>query len=125
MQEASVSAQTNKAIVNRFFHEGLAAGDLGVFEEILAPDCTYHDAGRPAIENRADFIGYVGRARAPLSRTDVMIHDLVAEGDRVAARCTYSLENEEGQFDLAVMGIFRFGGDKIVQIWRNVVLLAA
>lgn len=101
----------------------LDRGEYPFEPHFLAPDCSYHDAGKPPIESRADFIAYVGRAQARLSRTEVAIHDLVAEGDRVAARCTYSLESAEGPLELAVMGIFRFEGELIAQIWRSVVLL--
>lgn len=115
-----MTRDTHKAIVQRFFFEVLRDGKMEMLEEIMAPDCSYTDAGKLKYTDRQDFIDYVKDARKGLTHIDVIIHDVIAEVDRVAVRCTYHLETKRNQYALPVMGIFRFRQNKIVEIWRNI-----
>ena len=117
-----MSIENNKTIVNRFFRDGFSAGRIDILEGILAPDCSYNDAGRPKFSNRKDFIEYVREGRKPYSNIDVVVDDVVTENNRVAVRCTYHLEKENDQFRLPVMGFFHLDRGKIVNIWRNIVI---
>jgi limonene-1,2-epoxide hydrolase len=112
--------KTHKSIVQRFFFEVLRDGKMEVLEEIMAPDCSYADGGIPKYTTRNDFEEYVREARKPYTHIEVTIHDLIAEDDRVAVRCTYHLDTELIRHTVPVMGIFRFLEDRIVEIWRNI-----
>jgi predicted SnoaL-like aldol condensation-catalyzing enzyme len=115
-----MTIETHKAIVQRFFHEVLKDGKMEVLEEITAPDCSYADGGKLKYTNRDDFTNYVRDARKGLTHIKITIHDIIAEGDRVAVRCTYHLETERNRYTMPVMGIFRLQDNKIVEIWRNI-----
>ena len=112
--------ELHKSIVQRFFFEALRDGKMKVLEEIMAPECSYTDGGKLKYTNRQDFTDYVKDARKDLTRIEVIIHDIIAEADRVAVRCTYNLEIDRNQYNLPVMGIFRFQDNRIVEIWRNI-----
>lgn len=98
----------------------LTEGKMDVLEDILAPDCTYTDGGKLKYTTRADFTNYVSETRKEFIKTKVIIEDIIAEGDRVAARCTYHLETERKCYVIPVMGIFHFRNGKVVEIWRNI-----
>jgi predicted SnoaL-like aldol condensation-catalyzing enzyme len=115
-----MNIDTHKALVQRFFFETLRDGKTEVLEEIMAPDCSYTDGGKLKSTNRNDFAEYVREARKPYTQIEVTIHDIIAEGDRVAVRCTYHLETELIGHIVPVMGIFRFQDNRIVEIWRNI-----
>ena len=119
-----MSIEVHKAIVRRFFREALAGGRMETLHEILDPHCSYVDGGELRFTSRDDFVGYVIEAREPFTRTDVVIDDLIAEGDRVAVRCVYHLMADGARSALSVMGFFQFREGRIVGIWRNVVTVA-
>ena len=114
-----MSIETHKTIVNRFFQEGLSDGKLEILENILSPECSYFDGGIQEHSTRKDFIEYVREARKPFTYTEVVVEDVIAEGDKAAVRCTYHLETESDRFTIPVMGFFQFDDCKIVKIWRN------
>lgn len=115
-----MTIETNKNIVRRFFMDVLTEGKMDVLEDILAPDCTYTDGGKLKYTTRDDFTNYVSEARKGFIKTKVIIEDIIAEGDRVAVRCTYHLETERDRYVVPVMGIFLFRNGKIAEIWRNI-----
>ena len=115
-----MTIETHKAIVQQFFYEVLRDGKMEVLKEILAADCSYTDGGNLKYTNRDDFTQYVREARMPYTHIDITIHDIIAEGDGVAARCTYHLETERDRYAIPVMGIFRFQENRITEIWRNI-----
>ena len=85
----------------------------------MSPECSYFDGGIQEHSTRKDFIEYVREARKPYTYTEVVVEDVIAEGDKVAVRCTYHLETESDRFTIPVMGFFQFDDCKIVKIWRN------
>ena len=117
-----MSIETQKTIIKQFFHGALKEGKLEILEKILEPECSYMDGGKLKYTTREDFIDYVREARKPYIRTDVVIDDIIAEGEKVAVRCTYHLETNTAQVTVSVMGFFQFHGSKIVKIWRTLVI---
>jgi steroid delta-isomerase-like uncharacterized protein len=83
-----MSAEGNKAIIRRFVEEVQNGGDLTVLDEIAAPDYVNHSAppGVPADREGLKQLTAMFRRAFPDGR--MAIEDLVAEGDRVAARYT-------------------------------------
>jgi steroid delta-isomerase-like uncharacterized protein len=81
-----MSAETNKAVVRRFFEEIINGTNPAAAAELFAPEYRLYFAGNPPMgaEEAAGFIGGVFRAAFPDLRDEVQ--ELVAEGDRVAAR---------------------------------------
>ena len=119
-----MSIEKQKSIVNQFFLDVLKEGKLEILDLILDSECLYFDGGKLKYSNREDFIEYVREARKPFTTTDVVVDDIIAEGDRVATRCTYHLETKRDRVTVSVMGFFQFFEGKIVKIWRNVVAIS-
>lgn len=82
-----MSIDENKAIVRRFFELGPSKGDLKAADELLAPNFALHTPlpSQPGIQGMNDVIM---ACRAAFEHLDVTVEDMVAEGDKVAARFT-------------------------------------
>jgi predicted ester cyclase len=77
----------NKRTVRRVFEEGFNAGRVDVVDECLAPDAVdRHPFGDDEPDFRAHLKGVIGLLRAAMPDLTASVDDLVAEGDRVAAR---------------------------------------
>jgi limonene-1,2-epoxide hydrolase len=116
-----MSNETQKTIVNQYF-QGLMDAKPEILEEILCRDCSYIDAGNTMFTNCEELIDHLSKARRSHTKFDVVINDIVAEGNKVAVRCMFKLEKETIRTKLAVMGFFQFQEGKIVKIWRNMVI---
>ena len=83
-----MSAAENKDLVRRFIEGVLVGGDFAALAELTAPDCVEHTAppGEPPAEGTAARFMVLWRAAFP--DLAITVEDLVAEGDRVAARWT-------------------------------------
>jgi predicted SnoaL-like aldol condensation-catalyzing enzyme len=117
-----MSTETQKTIVKQFFYDVLRDGKLEVLERILNPECPYYDGGELKYTTREEFIEYVGEARKSFTSIDVVIDEMIAEGDKVAVRCTYYLDTEVIRSTFSVMGFFQFHELIIVKIWRVIVI---
>ncbi len=80
-----MDTEANKKVIRRLYDELFNKGDLSVVDELHTADLVYHEFGLPAVgleeykkRNAAFFKALPDRK--------VVIEDLVAEGDRVAAR---------------------------------------
>ena len=83
-----MSAQENKAIVRRLVEEAQEGGKLHVIDELISPDFVDHSAwpGIPATREGVKQI--FGMFHAALADLQVIIHDQIAEDDRVVMRKT-------------------------------------
>ena len=93
-----MSLEDNKAVVRRLYDEVANGRNLDVLDEIVSEDSKDHDTfpGMPDTGPEAYKVPFGGSLAAfPDFRMEV--HDLVAEGDRVAARLTIS-GTHEGEF---------------------------
>jgi predicted ester cyclase len=75
----------NKELVRRLFVEGLSEGKLDVVDELVAPDVVTHNplildapSGPESVRGGLEML------RKAFSDIEVEVHDLIAEGDRVA-----------------------------------------
>ena len=77
----------NKRTVRRVFEEGFTAGCVDVVDECLAPDAVdRHPFGNDEPDFRTHLKGIIRMLRAAMPDLNATVEDLVAEGDRVAAR---------------------------------------
>lgn len=83
-----MSPQENKAIVRRLVEEAQERGNLQVIDELLSPDFVDHSAwpGIPATREGVKQI--FGMFHTALADLQVIVHDQIAEDDRVATRKT-------------------------------------
>jgi predicted SnoaL-like aldol condensation-catalyzing enzyme len=112
--------EENKALVRRFFGEVVGQGNLEAVNELLAASCRYFDAGSLRTEGTGEFIDYLIQARKPFDSIDVKIDSIIAEGNRVAVRCSYHLMLEGEHSVVPVMADFYIEGEKILEMWRTV-----
>ena len=77
-----MSAEQNKAVVRRFMMEALTGRNLGLADEVLAPNYVNRMTGA----GLAAFKGMLTGMSNALSDVRFEIDDLVAEGDSVVAR---------------------------------------
>jgi steroid delta-isomerase-like uncharacterized protein len=93
-KEGAMAAEDNKAAVLRFYEEVINGTDLDAIDELLTPDGVDHTFGSQSAEEAKQFFGMLYQAFPDLR---VEVNDVIAEGDLVAARVTYS-GTHEGEF---------------------------
>lgn len=98
-QEAGPAAETetastsqveeaNKELVRRYFEEVWTTGNLAVRDSFLSPEYRGHAAGNPEPMHREAWTAWFNGFRAAFPDARFTVEDMVAEGDRVAARLT-------------------------------------
>jgi steroid delta-isomerase-like uncharacterized protein len=81
------SLEANRAVVRRFIEAIFGQQDLDAVDELAARDFTPHTWG-PMSPGRAALREAMHRAGAGVTGARFEIHDMIAEGDRVAVRLT-------------------------------------
>ena len=123
--------EENKEIVRRFFELGPSSGNLGAARELLAPDFVLHVPlpAAPGIQGISDV---VVACRAAFEHLNVTVEEMVAEGDRVAARFTargihkgafMGLPPTGKPITMTGMEIFRIEDCRIAELWGEANLL--
>lgn len=77
--------EANKEFVRRRYGTLMAVGDVAAVDEVLAPDDLDHDLPGAGEGGRAELIGAVLAVRAAFPDVRPVLHQLVGEGDLVAA----------------------------------------
>jgi ketosteroid isomerase-like protein len=106
-----MSADQNKAVVERFITEVLVGGNIGIADEVLAPNYMNRAMGI----DRAAFKEFI--ANSPVfSDRRFDIEDLVAEKDAVVARFSFEITDPAGR-RIAARGLsyYRLADGKIVE----------
>jgi predicted ester cyclase len=121
---ASDPLQANKALVRRYIEEILSANKMEKLDELLGADFTDSTPGALGSESGPDIIRAAqGRIRALFPAVQYQIDELVAEGDKVAARYTVraATKEEEGipsqKVEITGMTLFRIADGKIREVW--------
>jgi len=124
-----MSAEENKAIVRRQEEKLFTQGNLDAADEIYAPNYVGHDPTNPE-----DMRGLVAAKQAAADYREafpdlqVTIEDLIAEGDKVAARVRFRGTHQGELEGLAPTGrrvestgivISRIEAGKIAEDWAN------
>jgi predicted ester cyclase len=82
-----MDVERNKQTVRRVFEEGFSAGRLEVVDECLTADAVdRHDFTAEAPDFRSHLKGIITMLRSAMPDLTMTVEDLIAEGDRVAAR---------------------------------------
>ncbi|HEY7970329.1 MAG TPA: ester cyclase [Candidatus Limnocylindrales bacterium] len=117
----------NKAIVRRFVDEIFVQGRKDTVDELLADDFVAHtwpSTGHP----RDDLKAAIDRTSGALQDPVFMIDDLIAEGDRVAARITTAatqvgtfmgMPPSGKRYEIGEIHIFRLRDGKVVEHWHQ------
>src|SRR4029453_19190407 len=82
----------DKQAVRRFYQEVINGRNLDVLDELLTPDGVDHTFGSQNPEQAKQFFGMVHQAFPDLHAE---VHDVIAEGELVAARSPYTSHPQE------------------------------
>ena len=124
-------SEANKALVQRWFDEVWNKGRADAIEEMFDANGIAHglsdDPANP-ITGPADFIPFHTLFREAFPNMMIVVEDMIAEGDKVAARCSVRARHE-GEFlgraataspvDFTGITIVRINNGKIVEAWNN------
>jgi serine phosphatase RsbU (regulator of sigma subunit)/predicted ester cyclase len=125
----AVSAQENEALVRRYFEEVWAKGNVAAVDEFMAPNYVEHTVppnSRPGRDTLKQFVGMSHNAFPDVKGT---LHDILAQGDRVAYRWSASGTHLGEWAGISPTGlhmttrgitIHRIAGGKCVEGWASV-----
>ena len=124
-------SEQNKALTQRWFDEVWNKGNAEAIAELVTDDVVVHglrDAVGSAITNISEFRAYHSQLRGAFPDIIVTVDDMVAEGDKVAARCTVRGSHQGELLGIAAtnagvdfdgMAIVRISEGKIVEAWNT------
>jgi steroid delta-isomerase-like uncharacterized protein len=117
----------NRATMRRWFEEVWNQGRVGAIDEMLASHGVAHGLG-PDIHGPAGFKPFHTTFRGAFPDLRITLHEIVAEGDLVAARWTATGTHGGDSLGFPATGtraeftgmvICRFDGGQIVEGWNN------
>ena len=124
-------SEENKALIQRWFEEVWNQGREDAIDEMFAEDGVAHgladEAGEP-LRGAAGFKPFVQKFRGAFPAIEVVVEDTIAEGDKVAARCTVRGRHQSDSLGFAAtqrpmeisgISIVRVRDGKIVEAWNN------
>lgn len=125
-----MSTEQNKALVRQMVEEIFNRGNTGLADNFLAPDFVEREELPPGIPRDREGVKQLTTIfRSAFPDLKVTIDDLVAEGDKVVIRATWS-GTQRGEFmgvpptgksvSFGVIDIVRIAGDKFVEHWGQV-----
>src|SRR5919109_2550795 len=126
-EEIQMSTEHNKALVRRYFEHVVNKVDRAAAEQLVASGLVFHSPYTPQpTRDRDSFLGMLSAVHAAFPDFNLVDHDLIAEGDRVASRWTV-YGTHQGELagapptgrKLAISGlsIYRIADGKIVEGW--------
>ncbi len=124
-------SEENKALVVRWFEEVWNKGRTEAIAEMLAADGIIHglsaEAGMP-LRGPVEFKPFHEAFRGAFPEIQVTVEDLIAEGDKVAVRCSVRGRHTGNHLGIAAsnaavefhgIGIVRIADGKIAEAWNN------
>ena len=135
MQEQS-TLEANKALLRRWFDEVWNKGRTEAIEEMFAADGIAHglsDDAKSPMKGPAGFKPFHAIFRGAFPHIEVTVEDMIAEGDKVAARCSVRGKHTGAHLGIAAsnapveftgMCIVRVKDGKLVEAWNNFDFLA-
>ena len=124
-------SEENKALIQRWFEEVWNQGNSKTIDELLDKDAVIHglvDASGQPVRGLQAFHEFHDQFRNAFSDLDISVDDVVAEDDRVVARCSvrgkhtgeslgFAPTNAPIQFE--GIAIVRIKNGKIVEAWNQ------
>src|SRR5574341_1640002 len=122
-----MSTEQNKALVRQIVEEVFNRGNVSLADEFLAPDFVDREELPPGIpRDREGVKQLTTMLRSAFPDFKATIDDIVAEGDKVVIRQTWS-GTQQGEFmgvpptgksvSFGVIEIIRIAGGKVVEHW--------
>lgn len=94
----------NKDIIRRYYQDLWNPWDLDTAHELIAPDMEFRGSLGVTVQGIVGFQSYMSTVRAAFPDFHDQVEDMVAEGDQVVARLTYTGTHLGGIFGLAPTG---------------------
>ncbi|HEV2799853.1 MAG TPA: ester cyclase [Pyrinomonadaceae bacterium] len=125
------SVEDPKAIIRRWFEEVWNKGREEAIDELFAEDGVAYglaDGTGAPLRGASGFKPFFRNFRGAFPDIEVVVEDTIAEGDRVAARCTVRATHAGDQLGFAAtqkpiqitgVAIVRIRDGKIVEAWNN------
>ena len=124
-------SEANKQLIRRWFEEVWNNGRVEAIEEMFDENGIAHglsDDPENPIRGPQEFRPFYTVFREAFPNMMIVVEDVVAEGDKVAARCSVRAKHE-GEFlgraatqapvEFTGITIVRIYNDKIVEAWNN------
>lgn len=122
-----MSEKQNKAIVRRFVEEVFNRGNMSVADELMAPDFVEHEELPPGIPRDLEGVKQMTTMmRSAFPDFKATIEDIIAEGNKMVIRMTWS-GTQKGEFmgiaptgksvSIGVIDIIRIADGKLVEHW--------
>ncbi len=124
-------SEENKAVLRRWFEEVWNKGREEAIDELFAEDGVAHGLagdGGGKLRGPEGFKPFFQRFRDAFPDIEIVVEDIIAEGDRVAARCTVRGRHQSDSLGFAATNqpvafdgicIVRIRDGKIVEAWNN------
>ena len=124
-------SEENKQILQRWFDEVWNNGRAEVIEELFDENGIAHGLGDDAahpIKGPSGYRPFYETFRHAFPNIVVVIKDMIAEGDKVAARCSVRAKHEgelmgraatQAPVEFTGITIVRIDNGKIVEAWNN------
>jgi steroid delta-isomerase-like uncharacterized protein len=84
-----MTPENNKLIIRRFTDEFINTASETLAAELIAPNAAFHVPGMSELRGPAGYLSIVGMMRGGFPDIQWTLEDMVAEGDKVAARFTF------------------------------------
>jgi steroid delta-isomerase-like uncharacterized protein len=119
-------AEQNKALVRRYYEELWNCWDFALADEILGEALDFQGSLGVSVKGRAGFKDYMRTVRRAFPDFYNRVEELIAEGDRVVARLTYTGTHQGELLGIGATGrrvsyagvaIFRIVEGCIVEGW--------
>ena len=116
----------NKELVRKYYSDLWNKWDPQAAAEIISEDVSFHGSLGLTVKGRDGFQGYVDLVRSAFPDFHNRVDDLIAEGDKVVARLTYTGTHRGALFGIEPTGnkvsyggvaIFRIAHGQIVDGW--------
>jgi steroid delta-isomerase-like uncharacterized protein len=124
-------SEENKTLTYRWFEEVWNKGNANAIAEMLTDDVVIHgltDATGGSITNLDAFRDFHTQFRSAFPNIAVVVQDCIAEGDKVAARCSVQAKHTgdslgvaatHADVDFSGIAIVKIHDGKIVEAWNN------
>lgn len=121
-----MSEQANKNLVKRYFREMWNNWNFALADELLAKEISFRGSLGAEMRGRAAFCDYMRRVRRAFPDFRNEIEEIIAEGNRVASRLTYTGTHRGEIFGVtptkktityAGAAFFNIAAGRVVQGW--------
>jgi steroid delta-isomerase-like uncharacterized protein len=119
-----MAAETNKLVMDRFL-EFINAASEKLAQELISPNAVFHVPGRPEpMRGPAGYLAIIGMMRGGFPDIQWTLEEIVAEGDKVAARFTmrgthrgtfFGVPPTGKTISVQAMNIYRLSGGQFVE----------